>query len=321
LAELNLIQAIRNGLWCALRDDPDVVVLGEKSGGAFLATDGLRSEFGPDRVIDTPRCESGIVGAAIGMALVGLHPVAEIQSIDFIYSGFDQVVSEAAKFRYRSGGQFSVPLVIRAPCGGGMGGGIYGSQSPEAHFVHTPGLKVVMPSNPYDAKGLLLASIQDPDPVIFLEPKKLYRAVKGEVPEDPYTLPLSKARLVREGRDIAIFTYGTMLYVSLEAAELALQKGISVEVIDLCTLLPYDGATILRSVRKTGRAVIVCEAQRVGSFASEIAAFIAEEVIEYLKSPILRVTGYDTPYPYALERFYQPDARRVLRAVEEAVRF
>lgn len=324
MAELNLAQAVRDGLSCALKEYPDVVLLlGSRGGtqGPSWTAAGLKFEFGPDRVIETPSSESGILGAAIGMAIAGLRPVVEIQSIDLIYHGFDELVSGAAKLRYRSGGEFWLPLVVRAPCGGGVGGGIYGSQSPEAYFIHTPGLKVVMPSSPYEAKGLLISSIEAEDPVLFLEPRKLYTAVKGEVPEGIYRIPLGRARIVREGRDLSIFTYGTMLYVCLEAAELALQRGISAEVLDLRTLLPYDTEAILGSVRKTGRAVVVCEAPRTGSFASEISAFIAESAVEYLKSPILRVTGYDTPYPYGLERFYSPDARRVLKAMEEVVRF
>src|SRR5581483_5672155 len=272
---MTLIQAVTDALRSEMREDKDVVVFGEdvgKNGGVFRATDGLQAEFGEERVFDTPLAEGGIIGTAIGMALYGLKPVPEIQFQDFIFPAFDQIVSEAAKIRYRSGGQYTVPMTIRTPYGGGIRGGHYHSQSGEAYFTHTPGLKVVVPSTPYDAKGLLISSIRDPDPTIFMEPKRVYRAIKEDVPDGTYTVPLGKARLAREGQDLSIFTYGAMVHVALEAAKQAEQEGISVEVVDLRTLMPYDGEAILKSVKKTGRAMSVVEAPKIGSFAGEINA-------------------------------------------------
>ena len=298
------------------------MVFGEdvgKAGGAFLATQGLQDEFGPERSFDTPLAENGILGTAIGLALAGFRPVAEIQFIDFVYPGFDMVVSEMAKYRYRSGGEFTVPMVLRSPWGGGIRGGQYHSQSPEAYFVHTPGLKVVVPSNPYDLKGLLIASIRDPDPVIFLEPKKLYRAVKGEVPEGAYTEPLGVAKVTRPGKDVTVVAYGTMLHMSMEAAGLAEKEGVDVEVIDLRTLLPYDGLAVLESARKTGRVVLVQEAPKICGFAAELSAMIAEEAIDYLYAPVVRVAGYSTPYPYAQDSYYLPNADRILKAIKKVM--
>src|SRR5690242_15091146 len=260
---MNIIQAVNDALRLEMRRDQRVVVLGEdvgKFGGVFRATSGLYEEFGADRVIDTPLAEAGIVGSAIGMALYGLKPVPEIQFADFIYPAFDQIVNELAKFRYRSGGQYSAPVVIRTPYGGGIRGGHYHSQSPEAYFVHTPGLKVVIPSNPYDAKGLLLSAMRGDDPVIFMEPKRVYRAARGEVPDGDYTIPLGQAKVVREGTGITVLAYGAMLHTVVEAAEKAAGLGIDPEVIDLRTLLPLDLDTVLDSVRKTGRVCIVHEA-------------------------------------------------------------
>lgn len=318
---ITLVKAIRDALAEEMRRDPRVIILGEdvgRRGGVFLATEGLIDEFGEERVIDTPLTELGIIGAAIGMALYGLRPVAEIQFIDFVYPGFDQIVNEAAKFRYRSGGQFSVSLVIRAPYGGGVGGGLYHSQSPEAYFTHTPGLKVVIPSTPSDAKGLLKSAIRDDDPVIFLEPKKIYMSVKEEVSDDPdFTIEIGKAKKVREGKDITIISYGYMVHVCLKAAELAQKEGISVEIIDLRTLLPFDKDAILESVSKTGRVIVVNEAPKICSFASEISAFISERAIEYLLAPIKRITGFDTPFPYAQQKYYMPNEYRILRAIRE----
>src|SRR5690349_6754777 len=262
---MNIIEAVRTALQIQMRADPRVVVLGEdigKFGGVFRATSGLYDEFGGDRVIDTPLAEAGIIGTAIGMALYGLRPVPEIQFSDFIYPAFDQIVNELAKFRYRSGGQYPCPVVIRTPVGGGIRGGHYHSQSPEALFIHTPGLKVVCPSNPYDAKGLLLASLRDPDPVLFFEPKRIYRAAKGDVPEDDYTVPLSKASVVREGSNVTIVAWGAMLYEALEAANQASAQGIECEVIDLRTLWPIDIDAVVSSVKKTGRVVVVHEAPK-----------------------------------------------------------
>src|SRR3954469_25642404 len=250
---LNLLQAVNDALRVEMKRDPSVVVLGEdigKFGGVFRATAGLYEEFGPNRVIDTPLAESGIIGSAIGMALYGMKPVPEIQFADFIFPAFDQIVNELAKFRYRSGGEYPAPMVIRTPYGGGIRGGHYHSQSPEALFVHTPGLKVVIPSNPYDAKGLLLSAIRGEDPVIFMEPKRVYRAARGEVPEGDYTIPLGQAKVVREGSQVTLLCYGAMVHTCIEAAEKAAADGFDPEIIDLRTLLPLDTETILESVRK-----------------------------------------------------------------------
>jgi pyruvate dehydrogenase E1 component beta subunit len=316
---LTLIQAVNDGLKTAMRDDPSVVVFGEDvgpKGGVFLATEGLTKEFGEERCFDTPLSEDGIVGTAIGMAINGLRPVAEIQFQDFIFPAFDQIVSEAAKLRYRSGGQYTAPMVIRTPYGGGIRGGLYHSQSGEAYFCHTPGLKVVIPSTPYDAKGLLLASIDDPDPVLFLEPKALYRAVKGEVPEGKFKVDLSTLRTVREGRNVTVFCYGAMVPVAQRAAEQAAEKGIETLIVDLRTLLPLDEEGVLDAAKQTGRVVVVHEAPRFCGFGAEISALIAENAIEYMEAPIARVTGFDTPFPNTLEHHYLPDDRRVLDAIE-----
>lgn len=320
MTEMTMVQAINQALRSEMRRDDRVVLLGEdigKNGGVFRVTEGLLAEFGEDRVMDTPLAEAGIIGSAIGMALYGLRPVPEIQFMDFIYPAFDQIVSEAAKMRYRSGGQFTCPMVIRTPYGGGIRGGHYHSQSSEAYFIHTPGLKVVTPSDPYTAKGLLLSSIRDPDPVLFLEPKKVYRAPKGEVPEGEYTVPLGEAATLHKGEDVSLITYGAMTQVGLQAARKASEKGIGVDVVDLRTLLPFDIQAILGSVKKTGRVVVLNEAPKIGSFAGEIAAQIAERAIDHLESPIVRVSGFDTPFPYALEEVYMPDADRTLRAIEQ----
>jgi 2-oxoisovalerate dehydrogenase E1 component beta subunit len=301
-----------------------VVILGEDvgvNGGVFRATEGLFQEFGPNRVIDTPLSESGIIGVSIGMALYGLRPVPEIQFMDFIYPAFDQIESELSKFRYRSGGQYATPVVIRTPYGGGIRGSHYHSQSTEAFFAHTPGLKVVIPATPYDAKGLLTSALRDPDPVIFLEPKKIYRTVRGEVPDDEYTVPIGKANVAREGNHVVIFAYGAMLHVALEAADLAAGKGINVEVVDLRTIIPFDIETIMSSVKKTGRVIILHEACKTCGFGAEIAAQIAERGILHLKAPIIRVAGFDVPFPYALEEDYVPNASRVLNAVERVHNF
>jgi pyruvate dehydrogenase E1 component beta subunit len=324
MAILTLLQAVNEGLKTAMRDDSNVLVFGEDvgpKGGVFLATEGLTSEFGEERCFDTPLSEDGIVGAAIGMAMNGLRPVAEIQFQDFIFPAFDQIVSEAAKLRYRSGGQYTAPMVIRTPYGGGIRGGLYHSQSGEAYFCHTPGLKVVTPSTPHDAKGLLIAAIQDPDPVLFLEPKALYRSVKGEVPEGSYTVDLSTTRTVREGDAVTVFCYGAMVPVCEKAAEQAEEAGISVHVIDLRTLYPLDEQGVLEAARKTGRVVTVHEAPRFCGYAAEISAIIAERAIEYMEAPVTRVTGFDTPFPNTLEHHYLPDHRRVLDAIERVYAF
>ncbi|MCS7311753.1 MAG: alpha-ketoacid dehydrogenase subunit beta [Acidobacteria bacterium] len=325
MAVMNMIQALNDALRLEMRRDPRVIVMGEdvgRLGGVFRVTVGLLDEFGPDRVIDTPLAEAGIIGTAIGMALYGLRPVAEIQFADFIYPAFDQIVNELAKYRYRSGGQYSCPLVVRTPSGGGIRGGHYHSQSPEAYFVHTAGLKVVIPSNPYDAKGLLLAAIRDEDPVIFFEPKRIYRAATGEVPEGDYTVPLGKARVEMEGKDVTLISYGAMMVECREAAQKAREKwGLSVELIDLRTLLPLDVETVVRSVQKTGRVVIVHEAPRTCGFAAELIALINEKAFLYLEAPPVRVTGFDTPFPYTLEHDYLPDTGRILKAIYETVHY
>ncbi|MGA2791813.1 MAG: alpha-ketoacid dehydrogenase subunit beta [Candidatus Bathyarchaeia archaeon] len=324
MALLNIVQAVNHTLRDEMKRNDKIVILGEDvgvNGGVFRATEGLLKEFGPSRVIDTPLTESGIIGVSIGMALYGLKPVPEIQFIDFIYPAFDQIQSELSKFRYRSGGHFTTPVVIRTPYGGGIKGSHYHSQSTEAFFIHTPGLKVVIPATPYDTKGLLTSALRDPDPVMFLEPKKIYRTVRGEVPDDEYTIPIGKANVTREGDDVVIFAYGAMLHVAMEAAELASPKGIGVEVVDIRTLLPFDIETILSSVKKTGRVVILHEACKTCGFGAEIAAQIAERGLLHLEAPIVRVTGFDVPFPYALEEEYMPNANRVLNAIEKVHNF
>jgi pyruvate dehydrogenase E1 component beta subunit len=319
MAQMTVLQAVNSALHHEMGRDEKVCVLGEdiaRLGGVFRATEGLFDKFGELRVMNTPLAESGIIGTAVGMALYGLRPVAEIQFLDFIYPGFDQIVSEAAKMRYRSGGQFTCPMVIRSPYGGGIRGGHYHSQSSEAYFAHTPGLTVVIPSTPEDTKGLLLASIRLGDPVIFLEPKAIYRTVKGEVPEGDFVVPIGKARIAREGADVTLVAWGAMTHVALKAAETAGEKGIGVEVIDLRTIVPWDRDCVLESVRKTGRLVVLHEAPRTGGFGGEIAATVAERAIDALRAPILRVTGFDTPFPYTLEHVYMPDAKRVVAALE-----
>jgi pyruvate dehydrogenase E1 component beta subunit len=319
---MNIIEAVRSALQTQMRADPRVVVLGEdvgKFGGVFRATSGLYDEFGADRVIDTPLAEAGIVGTAIGMALYGLRPVPEIQFGDFIYPAFDQIVNELAKFRYRSGGQYACPVVIRTPVGGGIRGGHYHSQSPEALFIHTPGLKVVAPSNPYDAKGLLLASMRQNDPVLFMEPKRIYRASRGDVPEDEYTVELGRAAIVRPGTQVTVVAWSGMVEIAEKAAALAEQAGISVEVIDLRTLLPFDIDALIASTQKTGRVVIVHEAPRTCGFGAELIASIQERAMAHLEAPILRVTGFDTPFPYSLEHEYLPNPDRVMSAIRQTL--
>ncbi|MGD0587738.1 MAG: alpha-ketoacid dehydrogenase subunit beta [Thermoplasmata archaeon] len=323
MTELNLVQAINRTLHDAMRKDPNILVLGEDvgvNGGVFRATDGLFKEFGADRVIDTPLSETGIIGAAIGMALYGLKPIAEIQFLDFIYPAFDQIVSELAKFRYRSGGQYPAHVVIRTPYGGGIKGGLYHSQSTEAYFCHTAGIKVVVPSTPADARGLLLSAIDDEDPVLFLEPKRIYRSLTGEVPDGEDRVPFGRARIAREGSDVSLFAYGAMVPQILEAAETLARDGISAEVLDLRSLVPLDEKAVIASVEKTGRAVIVHEAARFCGFGAELAAILAEKALYSLKSPVVRVTGFDTPFPYALENVYLPNADRVVHAARTAVR-
>jgi pyruvate dehydrogenase E1 component beta subunit len=321
---MNVIQAVNDALRLEMRRDPDVVVLGEdvgRFGGVFRATQGLQQEFGGERVIDTPLAEGGIIGTAVGMALYGLRPVPEIQFADFIFPAFDQIVSEVAKYRYRSGGQFSCPMVIRTPYGGGIKGGHYHSQSPEAHFLHTAGLKVVVPSNPRDAKGLLASAIRDPDPVLFFEPKRVYRAAKGEVPAGDFTVPIGEAAVTREGSQVTLIAWGAMWHEADRAAREAEAEGIDCEVLDLRSLQPLDLDAIVRSVTKTGRAVIVHEAPRTCGFGAELVALVQERCFLRLEAPIARVTGFDTPFPYALEMEYLPRAPRILKAIREVVAY
>jgi 2-oxoisovalerate dehydrogenase E1 component beta subunit len=319
---LNLIQAVTAALEEEMTRDERVVLFGEdvgRRGGVFLATEGLQQKFGPDRVLDSPLSEAAIIGAAVGMAALGLRPVAEIQFADYVFPGFDQLVSQAAKIRYRSGGQFTAPIVVRMPTGGGVKGGHHHSQSPEAHFAHTAGLKVVIPSTPYDAKGLLKAAIRDDDPVIFMEPKRLYRAVKEEVPDQTYLLPIGQAAIRRPGSDITLISYGGSMVETQKAAEEMVAAGINPEVIDLRSVMPWDRDTVLGSVARTGRVVIVSEAPGMASIASEVAATIAEELLDSLEAPPLRVTGFDTPYPYAQDKLYMPTVTRILNAAKRVL--
>jgi pyruvate dehydrogenase E1 component beta subunit len=322
--DLTLVQAVRDGLRDEMARDDDVIVMGEdvgKNGGVFRATEGLYDEFGGERVIDTPLAESGIVGTAIGMAAYGLRPVPEIQFSGFIYPAFDQIVSHAARLRTRSRGRFSCPMTLRAPYGGGIRAPEHHSESKEAFYVHEPGLKVVVPSTPYDTKGLLASAIRDPDPVIFLEPKLIYRAFRGEVPDDPYELPLGEAAVRREGSDVSVFTWGAMTRPTLEAAE-NLAGEISVEVVDLRTLSPLDEDAIVDSFEKTGRAAVVHEAPKTAGLGAEIAATLQEESLLYQEAPITRVTGFDVPFPlYALEDYYLPEPTRIEEGIREAVEF
>jgi pyruvate dehydrogenase E1 component beta subunit len=322
---LTLVEAVCEGLHQEMARDEGVVVLGEdvgENGGVFRATDGLYEEFGAERVVDTPLSESGIVGSAIGLALSGLRPVAEMQFMGFMYPAFDQLVSHAARLRSRSRGQYPVPLVVRAPYGGGIRAPEHHSESKEAFFVHEPGLKVVTPSTPADAKGLLAAAIRDPDPVIFLEPKLVYRAFREEVPERSYTVPLGEAAVRREGSDVAVFTWGAMTRPALVAAADLADRGVDCEVVDLRTLSPLDRETLADSFRKTGRAVVVHEAPKTGGLGAEVAATLQEEALVYQEAPIKRVAGFDAPMPlHALEDYYLPQAVRIQDAILETVAF
>ena len=330
-----MIEAIRDALDVKLADDDNVVVFGEDVGyfgGVFRATEGLQAKYGKSRVFDTPISELGIIGAAIGMGAYGLRPVPEIQFADYILPAYDQIASEAARLRYRSSGEFNAPLTIRAPSGGGIYGGQTHSQSPEALFTHVAGLKTVMPSNPYDAKGLLIAAIEDDDPVIYLEPKRLYNGPfdghhdrpskpwkhyeDSEVPEGHYTVPLGQARVVRPGDAVTMLAYGTMVHVSVAAAE---ENGIDAEIIDLRSLLPLDEETITASVEKTGRCVVVHEATRTSGFGGELIAIVQELCMYSLEAPIERVTGWDTPYPHAQEWDYFPGPDRVGKALKKVL--
>lgn len=325
MTNMNLLQAINNALDTALSNDPSVVCFGEDVGhfgGVFRATSHLQEKHGRARCFNTPLTEQGIVGFANGLAAQGMTPVAEIQFADYIFPAFDQIVNEAAKFRYRSGNEFNVGgLTIRTPYGGGINGGHYHSQSPEAYFTHTPGLKIVVPRNPEQAKGLLLASIHDKNPVIFFEPKKLYRASVGEVPKGIYEHPLGKAEVVRSGTDITLLAWGAQMDAIEQAADLAAKDGVSCEVIDLRTLLPWDRDTVAASVRKTGRLLINHEAPRTSGFGAEIAAAIQEVCFLHLESPIVRVCGLDTPFPLALEKEYMPDHLKTYEAIKASLAY
>jgi 2-oxoisovalerate dehydrogenase E1 component beta subunit len=337
MTTMTMVQAIRSAMDVMLARDGDVVVFGEDVGyfgGVFRCTDGLQAKYGASRVFDTPIAEGGIVGAAIGMGAYGLRPVAEIQFADYVYPGYDQIVSGAARLRYRSAGDFTAPITIRMPCGGGIYGGQTHSQSPEALFTHVCGLRTVMPSNPYDAKGLLVAAIECDDPVIFFEPKRIYNGpfdghherplvpwsahALSEVPEGHYTVPLESASVFRAGTAVTVLTYGTMVWVSEAAAN---ETGIDAEIVDLRSLWPLDLDTIVKSVDRTGRCVIVHEATRTSGFGAELAALVQEHCFWHLEAPIERVTGWDTPYPHAQEWAYYPGPGRVgaaLRRVTEA---
>lgn len=324
--KLTMIQAITEAMDQMLAQDPRVMLLGEDigiNGGVFRATEGLVEKYGPERVVDTPLAEAGIIGSAIGLAMNGMIPVVEIQFLAFIYPGFEQIVSHAARMRYRTRGQFEVPMVIRTPYGAGIRGPELHSESVETYFAHTPGLKVVSPSNPYDAKGLLIAAMEDRDPVLFLEPTKLYRAFKEDVPEEIYRVPLGKAKVVSEGDDVTIFAWGAMLREAMQAAKkIEEEQGWKCEVIDLRTLYPLDRDTILSSVKKTGRAIVVHEAHRTAGLGAEIVSLINDEALIYLKAPVKRVTGFDIPVPqFSVEDAYLPTVERVQRGIVETLSF
>ncbi|GGQ07000.1 alpha-ketoacid dehydrogenase subunit beta [Shewanella litoralis] len=325
MAQMNMLHAINEALSIAMKADERMVIFGEDVGhfgGVFRATSGLQEQFGRDRCFNTPLTEQGIAGFANGLASYGMTAVAEIQFADYIFPAFDQIVNESAKFRYRSGNQFDVGgLTFRTPYGGGIAGGHYHSQSPEAYFTQTPGLKVVIPRNPEQAKGLLLAAIRDPNPVIFFEPKRLYRASVGEVPAGDYQIELGKAQVVKQGRDITVLAWGAQMEIVEKACERAEKEGISCEIIDLRTLAPWDVDTVAKSVTKTGRLLINHEAPLTGGFAGEIAATIQQECFLSLESPISRVCGLDTPYPLIHEKEYMPDELKTFEAIKATVAF
>ncbi len=335
MATMNMIQALNSAHRVAMEKDPDVVVYGEDAGyfgGVFRVTEGLQKQFGKTRAFDAPISEGGIVATAVGMAAYGLKPVIEIQFADYIYPGYDQIVSEVAKIRYRTAGEWAMPMVIRSPYGGGIFGGQTHSQSPESLFTHIAGLKTVIPSTPYDAKGLLIASIENDDPVIFLEPKRIYngpfdghhdKPVKpwakhpaSEVPDGHYTVPIGKASIVRQGADLTVLAYGTMVHVAQAAID---EQGIDAELIDLRTLVPLDIETIEASVQKTGRCLVVHEAPRTSGFGAELVSLVQERCFYHLEAPVERVTGWDTPYPHAYEWAYFPGPRRMKRALEKVM--
>ncbi|MFT9848577.1 alpha-ketoacid dehydrogenase subunit beta [Aneurinibacillus sp. REN35] len=326
MAQMTMIQAITDAMRTEMKADPNVLVFGEDvgvNGGVFRATEGLQKEFGEDRVFDTPLAESAIGGMAVGLGLQGFRPVAEIQFFGFVFETFDAIASQAARMRYRSGGKYNSPITFRAPFGGGVKTPELHADSLEGLFLQTPGVKVVIPSNPYDAKGLLISAIRDNDPVIFLEHMKLYRSFRGEVPEESYTVPLGKANVVKEGKDVTIITYGAMVQTSLKAAEqIEKERNVSVEVIDLRTISPLDVETIIASVEKTNRAIVVQEAQKQAGVAAEVIAQINEKAILSLEAPVLRVTSPDTVFPFAAaEDVWLPDPGRVIEALNKVLDF
>src|SRR6516164_8970748 len=320
MARMNMVQALNSAMDVMLGRDPRVVVLGEDVGyfgGVFRVTDGLQRKYGEHRVLDTPIAEGGIIAAAIGMGVNGLKPVAEIQFADYIYPGFDQVVSELARIGYRSASEFHVPVTIRTPCGGGIRGGQTHSQSPEAIFAHVCGIKVVMPSNPYDAKGLLISAIEDEDPVVFFEPKRIYNGpFDGEVPDGHYSVPIGRAEVVREGHELTVITYGTMVHVAEAAVR---TTGVDAEIIDVRTMSPLDTDTLCNSVCRTGRCVVVHEATRFSGYGAELVATVQEQCFWNLEAPIKRVAGWDTPYPHAFEWEYFPGQTRIAAALKEVM--
>jgi pyruvate dehydrogenase E1 component beta subunit len=325
MAEKTMIQAINEAMRQEMERDERVIVLGEdvgKNGGVFRATDGLLEQFGDRRVFDTPLAESGIIGTSIGLAVNGFRPIAEIQFLGFVYQAMDQLAAQAARIRFRSAGRFTCPLVVRSPYGGGVRTPELHSDALEALFTHSPGLKIVMPSNAYDAKGLLISAIRDEDPVLFLEPMKLYRALRMEVPDEPYEIPLGKARVVKEGEDVTIISWGATVPLVAKLAVEMKSQGIDAEVIDLRCLQPLDIDTIVESVEKTGRVMIVHEAVKTNGFGSEIAALISERALFTLSAPIVRVTGYDTPYPVpSVEDDWLPNAARIFEGVQTLMRY
>lgn len=327
MPEMTLIDAIREGMDEELAFDPSVFIVGEDvgvRGGVFRATMGLFDKYGPQRVMDSPLAEASIVGVGIGAALYGLRPICEIQFADFIHPAFNQIINEAAKMCYRSNGDWTVPMVIRAPYGGGIGGGLYHSQSLEAFFTHTPGLKVVVPSNPKDAKGLLKSAVRDPNPVLYFEPKKGYRLIKGEVPEGEYLVPIGKAAVSREGSDVSVFAYGMMHYYTLQAAEKLAGEGIQVEVIDLRTLYPVDRESILNSVRKTGKALVVYEDNLTGGYGAEIAAIIADQAFTDLDAPVRRLAGPDVPavpFSHPLQDWFMLNPEKIANAIRDLANY
>lgn len=327
MPEISLVDAIRDAMDEEMARDENVFIVGEDvgvRGGVFRATVGLYDKYGEDRVIDSPLAELSIVGVGIGAALYGMKPICEIQFADFIYPAFNQIVSEAAKMTYRSNGTWTVPMVIRAPYGGGIGGGLYHSQSVEGFFTHIPGLKVVIPSNPYDAKGLLKSAVRDPNPVIYLEPKKGYRLIKGEVPKEEFVVPIGPANVTRQGEDLTIFAYGMMHFYALQAAEQLEQDGISVEVVDLRTLYPVDKETVLSSVKKTGKALIVHEDNLTGGYGGEIAAIIAEHAFEHLDAPVRRLAGPDVPavpFSHPMQEWFMVNTEKIYKSALELARY